>query len=280
MLQFELLDETLDINKTQFYHLSIQAALDGFLFAILDPDASRYVGIKSYRFDKAIDPDQQYESILDIMEKDPFLQKAYLGVSCIHDESRSTLLPSALFERDHLKLYFEFNHVLNDLDELHFNHLKQADAYLVFPVYSEISNLYLKRWLNTRFFHQATPLIDVLTSLGNGKLAGINFSGGHFDIAVVDNRQLKYHNNFRFRSEEDLVYFMLFVFDKLGMDQENTPVLLSGEIDKFSDRPAQIKRYFRKLSFQHAPGGFQYPSTFQKIQEHSLLNLLSIYHCG
>ena len=281
MLQFELLDETLDINNTPLYHLSIQSTLDGFLFAILDPAGSKYLGLKRYRFERTANPDQQYNQIKKIMEQDPFLQRPYHGVSCIHNDTRSTLLPAALFDRDHLKLYFEFNHVINDLDELHYNYLKQADAYLIFPVYSEIANLYLKTWLNTRFFHQSTPLIDALMSGENetGVLAGINFSEDHFDIIVKENRHLKYHNNFRFRSEEDLIYFILFVFDKLGLDQENTAVILSGEIDKFSDRPSLMKRYFRNMTYHPAPSGFKYPPAFHKIQEHSLLSLLRLYHC-
>jgi hypothetical protein len=282
MLHFELLDESLDINKTQFYHLSIQVALDGFLFAILDPESSRYLGLKRYGFEKAFNTDQHFKNLETVLKQDPFLQREYKSVSCIHNESRATLLPAALFDREHLKLYFEFNHLLNELDELHYNFLNQADAYLVFPMDSEISSLFLKSWLNTRFFHQATPLVDALLSRDNteGSFVGINFNEGHFDIVVIENRQLKYQNNFSFRSEEDLIYFILFVFDKLELDQEKSPVLLSGEIDKFSERLSYLKRYLKQISYQKAPTGFQYPPSFQKLQDHSLMNLLNIFHCG
>ncbi|MFC2111768.1 DUF3822 family protein [Bacteroidota bacterium] len=281
-LQYELLDETLDLNKTQFYHLSIQVSLDGFLFAILDPAGSRYIGLKSYQFDRVPNPDKQLDEIKAIMDQDPFLQRPYQGVSCIYNEARSTLLPAALFEREQLRLYFEFNHLLNDLDELHYNHLKQVDAYMVFPIYSEIANLLLERWLNTEFFHQATPFVDSIISLDNPgrKIAGINFNEGYFDIIVVENKKLVYHNIFSYRSDEDLLYFVLFVFDKMGLEQETTPVLVSGNIDKFSEQPPLMKKYLRKLSFQDAPSGFKYPPSFHKIQGHSLLSLLGIYHCA
>jgi hypothetical protein len=280
-LLFELLDETLDLNKTQFYHLSIQVCLDGFLFAILEPENLKYIGLKRYQFETVSNPDRLYDEIQNILDIDPFLQRTFNGVSCIYNETRSTLLPTALFDREQLRLYFEFNHVLNDLDELHYNYLKQAEAYLVFPIHSEIAGLFLKRWLNIQFFHQATPFIDAIISIDNpvGKLAGINFTEGQFDIIVTENKKLLYHNNFKYRSDEDLLYFVLFVFDKMGLDQETTPVLLSGDIDKFSEQPSMLKRYIRKLSFQRAPGNFHYPASFHKIQDHSLLNLLRIYHC-
>ena len=281
MLQFELLDETLDLNKTSYCHLSIQASLDGFLFAILDTERGKYTGIRRYRFTGSPDQDRQYEEIRNLMESDPFLQQAYQGVSCIVVESRSTMLPAALFDNEHLKLYFEFNHVLNDLDELHYNYLRPADAYLVFPVYSELSNLLLKRWVNIRFYHQATALAELLLSpdTSRGELVAVNFNPGHFDILVVNQGKLQYQNNFNYRSPEDALYFILFVYDKLGLQQESTPLLLSGELDKFSGQAAGLKGFFRKLAFQPAPSGFQYPASFQKIQEHTLLNLLRICRC-
>lgn len=281
MLQFELLDESFDINKTFSYHLSIQTTMDGLLFAILDASGLKYVGLKRYQFEKTFNPDQQYEEIQKIIDKEPLLQKPYQGVSCIYSEPRSTLLPAALFDRENLKLYFEFNHILNDLDELHYNYLRQMDAYIVFPIYSEMASLLLKTWMNTRFFHPATPLIDAHISreMETGVRAGINFSEDHFDIIISENKNLKYHNNFKYRSDEDLLYFILLVFDKLGLDQEKTPLLLSGEIDKFSERPSHLKRYFNKLSFMQPPAGFKYPPSFHKIQEHSLLSLLRVYHC-
>jgi hypothetical protein len=282
MLQFELLDETFDINKTSTLHLSIQASLDGFLFAVLEPRKLKYLALKHYRFEQVTSADLLFEQIRDILQQDPLLQQTYEGVSCIQVDNRSTLLPAALFDKNHLKSYFEFNHVLNDLDELRYNFLKHVDAYLVFPIYHEIANLYLKSWVNASFYHQATPFISeaIHTGSNTGKLASIHFSHGHFDVAVTNNQELIFHNNFMFRSEDDLLYFILFVFDKLGLEQESTPLVLSGEVDKFSERPSLLKRYFRNLKFRNAPAEFQYPYVFESIQEHTCLGLFKVYHCG
>ncbi len=37
-----------------------------------------------------------------------------------------------------------------------------------------------------------------------------------------------FHNNFMYRSDEDLLYFILFVFDKLGLDQGSTALIFVG----------------------------------------------------
>jgi len=282
MLQFELLDETFDINKTGSLHLSIQASLDGFLFSILEPFSLKYLVLKRYQFEPVFNSDMLFEKIEAILQQDPLLQKTYHGVSCIQVDNRSTLLPAALFDKSQLKSYFEFNHALDDLDELRYNFLKQVDAYLVFPMYHELANLYLKSWLNATFYHQATPFISEVVHTGSlgGKAAHVHFSSGHFDIAVTNKQKLLFHNNFIYRSDEDVWYFILFVFYKLGLEQGSTPLQLSGEIDKFSERPSMLKRYFRNVKFSSAPAEFQYPHVFDSVQMHSCLSLFKVFHCG
>jgi len=282
MLQFELLDETFDINKASSLHLSIQASLDGFLFSILEPFSLKYLVLKRYQFEHIYTSDLLLEQIQKILEQDPLLQQSYQGVSCIQVDHRSTLLPAALFDKGQLKSYFEFNHMLDDLDELRYNLLKQIDAYLVFPLYHELANLYLKYWVNATFYHQATPFLSEVVHTGSigGKAVHIHFNSGHFDIAVTNGQELLFHNNFIYRSDEDLWYFILFVFDKLGLDQGSTPLHLSGDFDMFSDRPSMLKRYFQNITFRSAPAEFQYPHAFEGIQMHSCLSLFKVYHCG
>ena len=282
MLQFELLDETFDINKTNSLHLSIQASLDGFLFSILEPVSLKYLVLKRYQFQQAASSDILFEQITEILQQDPMLQQTYQGVSCIQVDNRSTLLPAALFDKSQLKSYFEFNHALDDLDELRYNFLKQVDAYLVFPIHHELANLYLKFWVNAVFYHQATPFISeaVHTGLLMRKAAHVHFSTGHFDIAITNEQDLLFHNNFMYRSDEDLWYFILFVFDKLGLEQGSTPVFLSGDIDQFSERPSLLKRYFPDTKFRKAPAEFQYPHAFEGVQMHHCLSLFKVFHCG
>lgn len=279
MLQFELLDETFDLNKTKMYHLSIQADLDGFLFAILEPASGKFLGLKQYSFRDILSEDDLYVQTEKVLREDPLLKNEYSSVACLYPDPRSTLIPAALFEKDQLKSYFEFNHVLKDLDELHYNYLKQPDAYLVYPVHHEIANLYLSKWVNATFYHPVAPLAAEVLQAGSGTAVNVHFYGMHFDILVTEDRKLRMHNNFTYRSEEDMLYFILFVFDKLGLDQENIPVHVSGNLDKFSDRPALLRSYFNKLHFRAAPAGFQYPPVFDRIQEHIYLSVFKAYHC-
>ena len=262
------------------YHLSIQADLDGFLFTLLNPTSGKYLGLKQYTFQYLHSEEDLCVQIQKLLQDDPLLQFPYASVACMHPDLRSTLLPAALFDRNQLKSYFKFNHPLRDLDELHFNYLRHVDAYLIFPLYHEIANLYLKSWVNASFYHPVSALVEEVLGHGTGQAVSIHFYSRHFDIIVSDGQKLKFHNCYSYRTEEDMLYFILFVFDKLGLDQGNTQVFLSGFIDKFSGRPSFLRRYLKKISFRNAPSEFQYPPVFDKIQEHYYTSVFKVYHCA
>ena len=44
----ELFDETLDINSTENYELSVQVSPDGFPFCLLDTIRNKYVLLRSF----------------------------------------------------------------------------------------------------------------------------------------------------------------------------------------------------------------------------------------
>ena len=51
MQEFAFIDETLDINLTQSYYLSIQLSLNGLSFCIHDPVRKIYIAFSNKKFD-------------------------------------------------------------------------------------------------------------------------------------------------------------------------------------------------------------------------------------
>jgi len=84
----ELFDETLDINSTENYELSVQMSRDGFTFTILDTLRNKYILLRSH------DPDDDKylsaDKISEIISKDDFLTKKYKSIK-IHAYSCSAI---------------------------------------------------------------------------------------------------------------------------------------------------------------------------------------------
>jgi hypothetical protein len=92
----ELFDETLDINSTENYELSIQVSPDGFSFCILDTIRSKFVLIRAFEAEE-----NKYfnaNKINELLGKDDFLTKRYKKVSVILPSPKFTIVPSPLFD--------------------------------------------------------------------------------------------------------------------------------------------------------------------------------------
>lgn len=282
MYDIRFLDETLDIHKSNSYHLSIQAGLDGFSFVILDPVRYKYLAIKHFSFTEEIPEDKYPDHLKELILKDEFLSKEYESIYCIWCNRRTTLLPSPLYEKEKLKQYFEFNHVLNDLEELHANHLKSLEAYLIFPIHHEIANVFIRQFPRLKFFNQATPFIEFALNLQDSKpdSAHLNVHKDFFDIVILHDRSLILHNTFEFRDEKDFIYFIMNAYDKVKLDPGTCPIYLSGTIEKISAMTEIAKKFIKTVHFAKPDNRFQYSHAFDKIPEHFFIHLFNLYNCG
>ncbi|NMD03926.1 MAG: DUF3822 family protein, partial [Bacteroidales bacterium] len=107
MPYLELFDETLDINATHNYELSLQLSPDGVAFSILDTIRSKYILLRSF------DPDgNRYftdDNIRDIIARDDFLTKEYKKVNIVMPSQKFTLVPEPLFDPGKNDEYFCLN---------------------------------------------------------------------------------------------------------------------------------------------------------------------------
>jgi len=64
---------------------------------------------------------------------------------------------------------------------------------------------------------------------------------------------LKFCNSFTFTTAQDIIYYILNVYKKLGLDTSSTPVMLAGEITTESAAYEIIYRYIRNIYFAQRP---------------------------
>lgn len=282
MYEFTFLDETLDINTTQSYHLSIQVSLNGFSFSILDTVRNKYVALKNYPLDKqkGIPEDQ----LKDIFKKDEFLTRKYKSSSYFFITDKSTLVPSPLFNKDKIKEYLMFNHPLEERNKIFYNQIKNANTYTVYSIPVNICEILDKQFPGIKNYHQSVPFIEqIILKNQSGEFdfsAFINITPGIFDIAVSQSKKLILYNQFCFKNENDFIYFVLNIFEQLKLNPEKTLLFLSGEITKTSKYYESLKKYIKSIRFEKRDNQFIYSYTFNQIPEHTFISLLNLYNCG
>lgn len=284
MNDFALTDETLNINSTSSYLLAMQAGTDGFYYNILDAGRNKFIAAKyvEFSFDDEYS-DDFHEKIVKIIDSDEFLNCKYKSVKFIYNGHKSTIIPTPLFDKENLKTVYNFNHESHDLETLHFNKLKNIDAYNVFSLpYNLVDTVYM-RFANAKLYHQATPLIEngLIRYKTKGTKQRVIVHANHlsFDIIVLNSSGLQLYNNFLYKTPDEFAYFIMYIFDQLKLNPEETELILSGDIHKNSELYKKIKLFVKFHQFEKMSDSYTYSYIFNDIPAGFFVNLINLNRC-
>ena len=277
------IDETFDLNQTRNYHISIRAGLDGYSFSVLDPLRNKYILLKHFNFPPELTLSDLEDKICELNKNDEFLSREYKSAYFAYQSAKYTLIPAPLFKKDNLRKYFEFNHYLDDLDEIHYNRLRNIDAYNLFVIPSGVAGEMKKAFENIRYFHHVTPFIEngILQHGGKGTRRSvlINVHGKYAEIVVLQGDKMLLCNTFPWKSDEDLVFYILYVYEQLKLGGEDIPLIISGEMHKRSTTYDMLKGYIKNISFEKRNEQYLYSYTFNEIDQHWFNNLFNLRMC-
>ena len=139
MAFMEHFDETLDINSTENYELSVEVSPDSLSFCLLDTIRNKFVLIRSF------EPDENKyfnaDKINELFIKDDFLTARYKKINIVMPSPKFTLVPAPLFDPDKKDEYFTFNHNKDDGNIIIANKVSEPDVFLVFSVSKPFNDL-------------------------------------------------------------------------------------------------------------------------------------------
>ena len=275
----ELFDETLDINSTENYELSVQASPDGFSFCLLDTIRNKFVLIRSF------EPEENKyfnaEKINEILSKDDFLTRRYRKVHAVMPSAKFTIVPAPLFDPGKKDEYFTFNHLPNDGNIIISNRLNDPDAFVVFSVSQPLVELLASFHPGVLPYHQVKPLLNHISHSRksvNGNYIHIHVEREFFNLIIFDHNLMKFCNSFKYRNITDILYFTLNVFRNLDIKQEET-IHLSGLTEKYDDLSSNLSLYIRNVKFAEPAGNFTFSYVFNDTALHRFLNLFSAVNC-
>ena len=275
----ELFDETLDINSTENYELSLQVAISGLSFSILDRLRNKFVLIRSHKPDE--DKYFTTDELGEIIGKDDFLTKRYKKLSIITPSIRFTIVPSPLFDPAKKGEYFSLNHGMEENTLLLINKIADPDAYLIFPLLSPLDELLNRIYPGLQHMHHLKPLLRHISQSRKGVTGHyihIHAEREFFNLIVFDHNTMRFCNAFTYKNISDILYFVINVFKRLSIPQEET-IFLSGTTDKENDLVTGLATYLRSVKFAGPAGTFTFSYVFTETEIHRYLNLFSVINC-
>jgi hypothetical protein len=275
----ELFDETLDINSTENYELSVQVSSNDLSYCILDTLRNKFVLLRSYEPEENLRFDQNH--LVDIINKDDFLIRKYKKISVITPSPKSTLVPGPLFDDSKKNEYFAFNQIPSEGETILTNRLRDPDIFIIFSLPEGIVHILNSAFPGSTFMHQLKPLFQYINlnrrSLNNNNIH-VYLKGDYLNMIIFDQSTLKFCNTFHYSTISDIQYYVLYVLKRMNIRQEET-ICFSGRIIKQKDILSSFSNYLSTIRFAVPEGNYTFSYVFNETELHKFLTIFSAVSC-
>lgn len=267
-------------NLTSSYYLSIQLSLDGLSFCVFDPVNNSFVAMGNYDIECDDESFAKHEEIL--LTTDIFRDQFKKTVVSI-DSRAFTIMPKSLYDPDKASDVLQFigckmskdDHVLSD-------DIEMAGAVVAYSVPSFLFYFLRTQFSNVSIIHSSTPVINaaLLKHDADKKKAVVHavMDNDGVSVVVVEQNLLKLCNKFKYKAASDLVYIITYMLNQLGLNNEQTKIVVSGNISKNDERMMLLKRFAHNVSFAKLPAYFAYDISVMQ-PEHKFVNLFNMSLC-
>ena len=283
MRNIAIADDTFDSHVNAAYHLSIQYCDQFCSLAVLDPARMKYIAFRNIWFDKPVPAINQADHFRSLLQAESHLTRRYKSVFFMYPAPVSVLVPTPLFRKENPEVYFKFSLVVKPTDKIYFRKIPAIDSYIVFTVPEDIADQVMTMFHDVQFFHQSCPQIDEAIAESRGRTdhtrVVANINPGFVDLMVIQADQLLLYNSFIIKNSDDLVFFILYLYEQFSLSQEIAPVILSGFIEMYPGTTELLNHYLKKIVIREFPKGYSYSHPFKDLAQHQYSQLINLARC-
>jgi hypothetical protein len=275
-------DEAFKKAGTSDYKITLTFSTDGLSFCCFDTITHKYLSIESVGFKSS--PEQvNLELVEEFLNENDWLKNKFESFRLLYETTKSTLIPAPLFEQGDQDYYASLNFKISDSDIILFDKLSHLDAYNLYPIPSKIKNKLLLLFSGCVLSSHSSCFIETLLimfkHLSDEKRIFVNVRTSYLDIVILEGKNLRFFNSFYFKTNEDFIYYVLFVMEQLNINPKKVELFFSGLINKNSRLFEMAYKYVAQIHFLSLPESFTYSYIFNDIPGHHYFNLLSAGLC-
>jgi len=281
--RFELKDPALYKEASSSFRLILQVSREDLSYCIADAALNTYLSLFSYEI-SGIHDDHHLAGLLAAhLAENSLLKRPFSSVIVVYESPRTTLVPSGLFAEEDKGVVAGFAHDLSKDDVILTESLPDLEACNIFTIPQVLKDM-LGNSLPPAIIrsHTGSLIEAILLQYKNHpkyKRAFVNVRKKDLDILLTEGKKLLFSNTFRYATPEDFGYFILFVFEQLKLNPEETELVLLGDIPRLSRQFGVIHPYIRNIRFGERNNFFSYSYLFDEVPAHAFYTLLNASLC-
>ena len=239
--------EKTDFSKSEQYTLSIRLSTDGFSFSIYNP-----LGNGTFSFyERAVDPSLSLTANLrQALREEEWLGSSFRRVNVLMANKRFTFIPLEFFEDEQIETVFYHNHSRQENELVQYNILRNNNIVVLFGMDKSTCSLLCEQYPNIRFYSQASPFIEYFATksrLGNCRKMYVHLRKETVNIYTYERGRLTFANLFACKEVNDRIYYILYIWKQLGMEQERDELHLTGELSDKEQLLPELRKFIRQV---------------------------------
>jgi hypothetical protein len=217
----------------------------------------------------------------EIIKKDDFLIRHYRKTNIITPTSKSTIVPSALFDDSKKGDYLAFNQIHSDGERVLTNKLRDPDVVIIFSLPEGIADILNSTFPGSLLIHQLKPLFQNINtgrrSVGSNNVH-VHLEGDYLNMIIFDQNTLKFCNTFHYKTISDIEYYVLYVLKRMNISQVNA-VSFSGRLIKQEEVFHVFSNYLSNIRFAAPSGNYTFSYVFNEKELNKFLILFTAASC-
>lgn len=282
MRNIAIVDETFDINITSAYHLSVQISSGGICFAILDTVRNKFIAFKHLLFEES-HPLSVEDQIKRLFQTDSYLIHKYKSTGLIYITPNATLIPAPIYDSGKEEDLYLFSNLLPDKHVIQSDKIVGIDAWISYAIPEKIRDTLDDHPNHFKIIHQSCPIIENAFRAAKTKadetLIFAQVYPDFFDLVVFKKGKFELYNSFSYKTEQDFIFYILYVFEQFDINIDATTLSLSGYVEKESTLINKLTEFLPNISFAAFNPNFNYSYTFGQLNQHQFSNLFNLFPC-
>lgn len=220
------------------------------------------------------------ETLLGLAAQYPYLNSRFGQVKLSSETFNFIFIPTELYAETSASSFKNFVQSTWPGSTLT-NRMLDGTVQAICAVENSVTAPLKKMFPNAVVYSQSEALIESAvkaSAASEGLKVVIQFNSGTFEMVLVSNGEFVFYNIFSFENADDFNYYLLLVKQQFEL-QPDTPVLLAGEIEKYSELYRRIARYFQHIRFCDSTALVKHPDSFKLLPSHQFFSLLSMSLC-
>tara|TARA_Y100000739_G_scaffold226563_1_gene234305 strand:- start:1429 stop:2280 length:852 start_codon:yes stop_codon:yes gene_type:complete len=278
------IDKTFDSKFLSKYNLSLNIG-DNLIIADVSKTKSKtHIAVAEKSFGNKLTQNKfQIANFITALKSCPVkISKQYGKVSISIANTLFSIIPKALFNKESIHLYLKTNSQVNETYDYKYQVIEKEGIVICYSIPKNLNDWIKKVFPTAKLTHEIAVVIESVLrdfySLSEDKVI-INLHKDYFDIVFLAKGKLEFANSFRFSEKEDLLYYVLFTFEQLGINPDLIEVFLIGEIKKGGQEHQLLFQYIKNLHFGFRNKNIKIAGGLNELPNHYLYTLFNQSLC-